>query len=147
MAQEKAGAVASNSPDAWVIGADTVVTIDDTILGKPRHQEEALTMLLSLNGRRHEVVTAYCLQHRAGGTSVLKKCLTSVTFHSHTREVLQAYIASGDPMDKAGANGIQSLGSFLVREIEGNCANVIGLPIADLIKELLLHQVIKANTT
>jgi septum formation protein len=127
-ARAKALAVAEQCPDAVVIGCDTVVIVDGRALGKPRDDEEAVEMLLSLAGREHEVATgvAVCLP----GKRLLEALeLTRVGFRPLTRELAAAYVAQGESLDKAGAYGIQGLGSLLVERIEGCYYNVVGLPL------------------
>ena len=143
MAQAKAEALADSHPDAWVIGADTIVTRGNLILGKPKDPDHALSMLQQLNGHEHLVLSAYALICRAEGHSVGRVVATKVTFHEYPAAVLAAYVRTGEPLDKAGAYGIQGIGSFLVREISGSCTNVIGLPVSDLIADLLHYGVVR----
>ena len=114
-----------------VLAADTIVILRGegaaSILGKPRDEEEALAMLTRLSGRTHEVATACCLA--VDGRTVCFDDVTKVTFAPWPRPVLEAYVAGGDPMDKAGAYGIQGEGAFLVRGIEGSWSTVAGLPL------------------
>jgi len=142
MAVAKARAVARSHPDAWVLGADTVVTRDGLILGKPRDQADALAILQHLVGRTHQVLSAICLSFLAQEIEQTEVDTTGVTFIAAPDQLLTAYIATGEPMDKAGAYGIQGAGAFLVRRIEGSCANVIGLPIDRVISLLLRYRVI-----
>jgi septum formation protein len=146
MARAKTMAVARANPDCWVIGADTVVTLQDgTILGKPGNEDEAMIMLNLLNNATHRVMTGMCLccQDLAIETTLIET--TKVTLMDVPEEALRAYVQTGEPLDKAGAYGIQGLGSFLVRSINGSCTNVIGLPIDRLIALLLTHQIIKSH--
>jgi septum formation protein len=142
LARAKARAVAADHPDAWVLGADTVVTVDGLILGKPRDPDEAFTMLRRLSGRRHQVLSAFCLCSFARKVEAGEVDTTGVTFITASEKLLAAYVASGEPMDKAGAYGIQGLGAVLVRGIEGSCATVIGLPLDRVIALLLQYRVI-----
>lgn len=123
-----------------VLAADTIVILRGegaaSILGKPRDEEEALAMLTRLSGRTHEVATACCLA--VDGRTVCFDDVTKVTFAPWPRPVLEAYVAGGDPMDKAGAYGIQDEGAFLVRSIEGSWSTVAGLPL-DLVLEKLIQ--------
>lgn len=123
-----------------VLAADTIVILRGegaaSILGKPRDEEEALAMLTRLSGRTHEVATACCLA--VDGRTVCFDDVTKVTFAPWPRPVLEAYVAGGDPMDKAGAYGIQGEGAFLVRGIEGSWSTVAGLPL-DLVLEKLIQ--------
>ena len=134
LARQKAEAVAAQCPSDTVIGADTVVTLDGVILGKPRDAADAARMLHLLSGRTHEVYTGVCLC-RAGYAETFFAC-TRVTFYPLTDEEIDDYIATGEPMDKAGAYGIQGLGCTLVRGIEGDYCIVVGLPVASLVRLL-----------
>jgi septum formation protein len=143
MAQSKAAAVAGQHPDAWVIGSDTVVTLNQAILGKPDNELHALEILRSLQGTTHQVITGLaliCLRNNACHSLTRT---TAVTFAEFPDSILTAYIKTGEPMDKAGAYGIQGRGSFLVRSIQGSCSNVIGLPVS-ICTALLLEQEIIA---
>lgn len=142
LAEEKARTVAESAPDSWVVAADTVVDIDDTILGKPDDKAHALEMLKRLSGNWHEVWTGFCIVHREGKVCLKKAIRTAVRFAQFSDEVLAAYAATGEPLDKAGAYGIQGIGSFLVAEIKGSYSNVVGLPMAEVIAELLALEVI-----
>lgn len=142
MAGAKAWVVAGSHPDAWVLSADTVVTRDDMILGKPRDRADALAILQHLVGRTHQVLSAICLCSLAEGIEQTEVDTTAVTFIAAPDQLLTAYIATGEPLDKAGAYGIQGAGAFLVRRIEGSCANVVGLPIDRVISLLLRYRVI-----
>lgn len=136
LALEKAAAIAVACPGAWVIGADTVVVSGDEIIGKPAGPEDALAMLTRLAGRTHEVWTGFAIL-RDGSTAVSRAVRTEVTFVAAVAEVLAAYVASGEPLDKAGAYGIQGRGGLLVERIDGSYSNVVGLPMAELVEELL----------
>jgi septum formation protein len=128
LAEDKARLVGRNTtPQQIVLGCDTVVVMGDCVLGKPADTEEALRTLTALSGKKHVVCTALAL---ARGETVLASGyeLTTVVFNSVTAEQIRNYIATGEPMDKAGAYGIQGMGSFLVDSTEGNLDNVVGLP-------------------
>ena len=133
LARDKATAVASLRPDEVVLGGDTVVTLDGEILGKPSGPEDAEAMLLRLAGRTHNVASGLALVLPSGdirsGVST-----TEVTFRHFSPEVAQAYVATGEPLDKAGAYGIQGLGAVLVTEIRGDYYSVVGLPVALLLR-------------
>ena len=118
-----------------VVGADTIVTLDGRILGKPENREEAAEMLRFLSGRRHMVKTGVALLY---GEQVLVRVeTTEVSFRSLQEKEIQAYVSSGEPMDKAGAYGIQGLGTLLVQSIHGSYDNVVGLPL------VLLYEMMK----
>ncbi len=124
--------------DLLVIGADTIVAFDGRILGKPEDEEDAAKMLRLLSGRTHQVYTGVTLCHHSRGETrqhTFYEC-TQVHFFPMTREEISWYISTGEPLDKAGAYGIQGLGSRFVRAIEGDYSNVVGLPVAGLYQEL-----------
>jgi septum formation protein len=125
---EKAAAVAVDHPGALVLAGDTVVVLDGAVLGKPRDQSHAVSMLTALAGRTHQVISGLALAfprgHRRSGFMT-----TRVTFRSFDEGFARRYVDSREPMDKAGAYGIQGLGSALVQAIEGDYHTVMGLPI------------------
>jgi len=134
LAGEKAMAVLTSAPqDAIVLGADTIVVVDGEILGKPADQMEARRMLRQLSGRAHQVITGICLaRHDAHGEAVAEmECeVTEVEFTAISSAEIADYIASGEPMDKAGAYAIQGRASRWIPQIRGCYFNVVGLPIA-----------------
>jgi septum formation protein len=132
LAREKAQAVAAAHPDAVVIGSDTVVVIEGELLGKPRDADDAARMLLRLQGRAHEVITgvAVCYGAAARVRSAVER--VTVRFRPFGAATARAYAATGEPLDKAGAYGIQGRGSTLVEGIEGDYFAVMGLPICRL---------------
>ena len=136
LAREKARGVArQQTPDTLVIGADTVVVLDGAILGKPRDGAEAKAMLAALSGRDHQVFTGVTL---CQGDRILTQAEeTQVTFRPLTGQEIRQYVSTGEPMDKAGAYGIQGLGGLLVEGIRGDYHNVMGLPICRLGRMLL----------
>ena len=127
LAQEKASAIAAD-PERIVLGADTAVVIEGEILGKPSDAADAARMLRRLSGRMHEVITGICLSSWRG--QVLDAASTRVWFTTLSGPEIEAYVASGEPMDKAGAYGIQGLASKFVTRIDGCYFNVMGLPIS-----------------
>jgi septum formation protein len=145
MAAAKARQVADAHPEACVIGADTVVALEHRIFGKPRDQEEALAMLMALQGRIHEVTTGVALVFGNHHIAEAAAVTTQVTFGVFTERTLRAYVASGEPMDKAGAYGIQGIGSFLVQSITGSCSNVVGLPVHAVVRSLLNLNLLKTG--
>ena len=134
LAVKKARAVARDHPDRLVIGADTVVSIDGRILGKPSDAEDARRMLSLLSGRMHRVYTGIALIKNDRVKSFYDE--TAVHFYKLSDEEIRAYIATGEPMDKAGAYGIQGRGCTLVQRIEGDFFNVVGFPIAKIYREM-----------
>ena len=137
LAGEKAAAVAADHPESWVIGADTVVVLGREILGKPADPAEALVMLKRLAGRTHEVWTGVTVIRWQDRTCRTFAVCTQVTFVESSESVLAAYVATGEPLDKAGAYGIQGQGVFLVSAINGSYSNVVGLPLPELLEQLL----------
>ncbi len=133
MAVEKARPVMDLYPDAWIVAADTVVSLAEAILGKPKDSVGAVSMLMQLSGKEHLVQTGICLACRQEGVVAVQSVSTRVAFSSFSKKVAQAYVATGEPMDKAGSYGIQGKGAFLVREIMGSYSNVVGLPLCELL--------------
>lgn len=131
LAEEKARVIARAHRDAVVIGADTVVVLDGRVLGKPRTVEEAREMLCALNGRTHRVVTAVAVAYQGNTRSGVEE--VSVTFTKLSNEEIDAYVATREGMDKAGAYGIQGFGATIVERIEGDYFAVMGLPLARLV--------------
>jgi len=124
----KARAVANQAgPGSLILAADTVVSLDGAVLGKPRDQEGAFAMLSALSGREHHVYTGVTVLQ--GGRAVTEHEETAVTFRPLGPDEIWSYIASGEPMDKAGAYGIQGRGALLVSGIRGDYCNVVGLPV------------------
>jgi len=117
-----------------VLGADTVVVLDERALGKPRDAEDAVEMLLALSGRRHSVLTGVALKTPSGTQAVLST--TSVQFREISRDEAYRYWHSGEPVDKAGAYGIQGLGGMFVEVIDGSYSGVMGLPVFETVKLL-----------
>ena len=117
---------------AVIIAADTIVTLDGKILGKPKDDTQAREMLASLSGRKHEVYTGYCVMRIKDGYTVCNNVKTDVYFKPLTAEKIRAYINTHEPSDKAGAYGIQGMGGLLVEKIDGDYANVVGLPVSAL---------------
>lgn len=142
MAMDKARALALKHPTSCVIGADTVVALGGTIFGKPADCAEALASLKQLQGRTHRVITGLALIHAAQNIAESLIETTSVTFDHFEDSILNAYVNSGDPLDKAGSYGIQGQGTFLVRAITGSYSNVVGLPVNQLLSLLLKHQIV-----
>ena len=126
-ARRKAAEISEKFPEALVIGADTIVVVDDRILGKPRDPEDAIRMLRCLSGRTHQVYTGVAIaEDRVIHTAC--EC-TDVTFRELPEELIRRYVATGEPMDKAGAYAIQGKASLFVTGIRGCFFNVVGLPV------------------
>jgi septum formation protein len=135
----KAEEVAHRYPAEWVLGADTIVVLEGTILGKPADAPEAARMLLHLSGRSHEVITGLCLVSERAAIREQLAVETKVFMKRLTPEEIQGYIDTSEPMDKAGAYGIQGIGGCLVERIEGSYSNVVGLPICEVVELLRRH--------
>jgi septum formation protein len=131
LAREKGAVIAARHPDAVVISADTIVVIDGLVLGKPGDEEDAARMLAMLSGQTHVVLTAVAVHYEGQQRSSVES--VRVTFRPLTRERIHAYIATREPMDKAGAYGIQGFGATLVERIDGDYFAVMGLALARLI--------------
>jgi septum formation protein len=130
--------VAARGLEGVVLSADTVVVLDDEILGKPRDAEDAVAMLRRLSGRRHRVYTGWALQGAGCWTKHPTRVgheTTGVLFHELSDEQIRAYVATGEPLDKAGAYGIQDGGALLVQALDGDYFNVMGLPLARVCRE------------
>lgn len=128
LARRKCEDVAARYPDRLVLAADTLVCVDDAVLGKPQDEEDALRMLKLLSGREHQVHTGVCLRC-PDGRYIDRVATTKVTFLPVGDDLLRRYIATGEPMDKAGAYAIQGQAGALIASIEGSPTNVIGLPL------------------
>ncbi len=131
---EKAKSVAGKYNNAIIIAADTFVSIRGQILGKPHTEEEAKRMLVSLDGVTHSVITGFTILDTDTGKKISRSVETKVTFKKLTEKEIDAYIKTKEPLDKAGAYAIQGLGSVLVKGIEGDYFNVIGLPLCPLVE-------------
>lgn len=144
LAREKALAVFRNNPQQCVLGADTIVVVDEIILGKPRDAEDAVRMLRLLSGRTHSVITGVCVVNpgargQGSGGSLQWSVVSNIETASETtlvamceisEEEIRSYVATGEPMDKAGAYAIQGMASRWIPRIEGDYSNVVGLPVA-----------------
>ncbi len=129
LARDKALAVAASSPGAVVLGSDTSVVLDGVILGKPADQEEAVATLMRLSDANHQVMTAVALAQ--GEQCECRVVVTEVQFRKLSQAEVVAYVASGEPMDKAGSYGIQGLGGIFVSDLRGSYSAVVGLPLQE----------------
>lgn len=134
---QKARAVFSGRSGSWILGADTVVVLGRTILGKPTDRGDALSMLERLSGHEHRVITGFCVLDPAGAEVHIEAVSTFVRFKSLDRKEVEDYVDSGEPFGKAGSYAIQGIGAFLVESIQGSYTNVVGLPICTVIKALV----------
>ena len=146
-AQAKADLVSNQFPDHWVIAADTIVVINNTILGKPDSKEHAREMLQTLSGKVHVVFTGYsigCLKKDKKFSDIVK---TNVRFKKLSSDEIEWYLQTDEPYDKAGAYAIQGIGAFIVKSIEGSYTNVVGLPVCEVMDVLMKQNIIhrKAN--
>ena len=127
LAREKAAVVASRHPDMPILAADTLVVLGDVVLGKPVSPEDAERMLGMLSDRQHRVITAVALT--VGGNTSERLDVTKVWFRQLDEDLIRSYVATGEPLDKAGSYGVQGRGAILVRRIEGDFFGVMGLPL------------------
>ncbi|KUF29955.1 MULTISPECIES: Maf family protein [Lysinibacillus] len=134
--------VARKAPNATIIGADTIVVYKDELLHKPKTREEAISHLQRLSDNKHVVMTAVAIIEPNGKETIFVE-ETTVIFHHLSQELIEAYVDSGDPFDKAGGYGIQTVGTLLVKRIEGDYNNVVGLPLAALFSQLVARQIIQ----
>jgi septum formation protein len=129
LAKQKAEDVAGRVKEGLVLGADTIVYLDGTILGKPRSKKEAVYMLNLLKGKEHQVITGVAVIDALAKKSMVDYEVTKVFFRDLTEKEVKNYVEKGESFDKAGAYGVQGLGSLLVQRIEGCYFNVVGLPL------------------
>ena len=137
LAEKKATQVYPAMDPAWVLGADTIVAIDNTMLGKPKGEEEAREMLSLLGGKEHRVITGFCVLNPSGVMAHCEAVTTLVRFRKLTGQEVEGYIKTGEPFGKAGSYAIQGMGAFMVESISGSYTNVVGLPLCALIKALV----------
>ena len=139
LAYEKALDVASSNKDSLVIGADTIVVINEQILGKPKNEEEAYNMIRLLSGKTHYVITGFALINLSLNKKVIDCEVSQVTFKELSKECIKDYINTKESLDKAGAYGIQGYGGLLVKNIQGDYFNIVGLPISKISDCLKAH--------
>ena len=131
LSEEKALFVARCHPDAWVLGADTIVVVAGEILGKPGSPAEAKGMLKKLSGREHEVFTGFSIVRQDRGSRIREVVGSSVLFREIADDEMAWYTGTEEPYDKAGAYAVQGMGGCFIREIRGSCTNVMGLPLCE----------------
>jgi len=136
LSRNKAMAIAQKNPDAWVLGADTIVVIDDMILGKPKNKKQAREMLERLSDREHKVFTGFTLAHVATKVYKTKVIQSAVRFKKISPEEMEWYVSCDEPYDKAGGYAVQGKGSSFIKSIRGSYTNVIGLPLCEVLEEL-----------
>lgn len=139
----KAEEVSRAHPDSWTLGADTIVVIEDQILGKPESEDQAIEMLRLLSNREHLVFTGFCIMNKHRQTIIKNAVETRVYFKSLSNQEIKWYVSTKEPFDKAGAYGIQGLGAFLVRKIFGSYSNVVGLPVCEVVETLVKLKIIE----
>lgn len=132
LASQKAEAVGKNHPEAWVLGADTVVVLDGKIIGKPLDRYDAQRILNELSGKTHQVITGFSLRV-PGGKTISETVTSTVSFHPLNENTIEDYIQTGEPMDKAGAYAIQGIGKNLVAGFTGSYSNIVGLPVDEVL--------------
>jgi septum formation protein len=142
LAEAKADNVSEKYPDKWVIGADTIVLKDQTILGKPGSISQARDMLKQLSGKTHQVFTGYSICCKLKNRKFSETIKTDVLFKHLTDQEIEWYIHTKEPFDKAGAYAIQGLGTFLVKSIIGSYTNVVGLPVCEVVEFLIKEGVL-----
>lgn len=143
LARAKAEDIAVQCPHSWVIGADTIVLMDDEVLGKPKGREAARQMLRRLSGQTHQVYTGYTICCHSLNKCFTEAICTEVTFKELSADEVEWYVHTDEPFDKAGAYAIQGLGTFLVRRINGSYTNVVGLPVCEVIEHLIKEGVVR----
>jgi len=134
LAEKKALRVYPETEASWILGADTVVAIEDSILGKPEDDGDAMRMLDFLSGKEHRVITGFCVLNPTGAIAHTEAVTTFVRVKKLARKEIKAYVATGEPHGKAGSYAIQGIGAFMVEAIAGSYTNVVGLPLCALIK-------------
>ncbi|SCH34618.1 Maf family protein [Romboutsia sp. 1001713B170207_170306_H8] len=139
LAFEKCMDVAIKNKDDLVIGADTIVVLQNKILGKPKNQEDAYNMIKSLSNKKHQVITGISLINLSSDKKVIDYVVSEVTFKDLSDELIRDYISTNESLDKAGAYGIQGYGSLLVESINGDYFNIVGLPISKISNLLKEH--------
>lgn len=137
IARKKVLAVSKNFKSDYILAADTVVVLDNKVFGKPKDKSEAKEMLKLLSGRTHEVITAYCLLNLDKKVEIVSRDITKVKFKDLTEEIIEWYLSTGEPFDKAGSYGIQGKGALLIENIDGDFFSVMGLPIERIVSDLL----------
>ena len=136
ISRKKSLDISEKRKNSYVVSADTVVVLEGNIMGKPKDEDEAFYMLNSLSGKQHKVLTAYTLMNSEKEIDFTSYDTTEVFFKELSEEEIRWYISTGEPMDKAGAYGIQGKGSVLVKKIEGDFFNVMGFPISKFYDDL-----------
>ena len=137
MATRKAESAQKAYRRRWILAADTLVVINKRIFGKPRDAQDCRTMLTELSGKRHRVITGFCILEPSGNKSHLEAVSTRVHVKELSAMEIEAYIETGEPFGKAGAYAIQGIGAFMIEGIEGSYTNIVGLPVCEVVRALL----------
>lgn len=145
IANQKVMAVAKDYPNEFVVGADTVVVIDNKILGKPKNEKDIYEMLQLLSGRTHEVITSFSFINISKNISITDSEISKVTFKNISDEEIKWYIDTKEPFDKAGSYGIQGKGSYFVENINGDFFSVMGFPIGKFVRLLATKNISLEN--
>jgi septum formation protein len=136
LSEEKAKMASALHPEAWVMGADTIVIINGDVLGKPRTPDEAKEMLSKLSGQIHTVFTGFTVARKSADILIRDAVLSSVRFREIPEDEMAWYIRSQEPYDKAGGYAVQGMGAFFIKEIYGSYTNVMGLPLCEVVDVL-----------
>lgn len=136
LSKEKSSAVSRNNPDAWVLGADTIVIIDGDVIGKPETQNDARAMLARLSGREHQVITGFTIVNKSIGVMITDAVESFVIFKEISEDEMDWYVKTKEPYDKAGGYAVQGMAAFFIREIRGSYTNVVGLPLTEVVTAL-----------
>jgi septum formation protein len=137
LAEKKAFSISADFSGQWILGADTIVVLDNHILGKPVDRADARSMLKILSGKSHEVITGFSIVNTSGEVVCTDHESTIVSIKSLSDTEIDAYIATGEPFGKAGSYAIQGIGAFMVQGIKGDYSNVVGLPLYTIIKRMI----------
>jgi len=137
MATRKAESVQNVYTRRWILAADTLVVVNKRIFGKPRDAQDCRAMLSELSGKRHRVITGFCILEPGGKKSHLEAVATRVDVKELSELAIEAYIETREPFGKAGAYAIQGIGAFMVEGIEGSYTNIVGLPVCEVVRALL----------
>ena len=143
LAEAKASSVSLLYPDSWIIGADTIVVADETIMGKPKSKSEARDMLMTLSGRAHRVLSGFSLCHGTERRQYVEVVSTEVFFKHLTPVEIDWYVNTNEPFDKAGAYAVQGKGAFMIRHIHGSYSNVVGLPVCEVVECLVREKIVE----
>ncbi|MFO8058310.1 MAG: Maf family protein [bacterium] len=135
-----------SEPEAWYLAVDTVVVLDERIMGKPSGRSEAFEYLSCLSGRWHRVVSGYCIYHPCSSEKLLRSVSSDVKFKELDRSEIEAYTNTEEPFDKAGGYAVQGVGAFMVEAIRGSYTNVVGIPLCEVVDDLRRLDVIEVDS-